>query len=131
MDSRKRFSGLETMSRERARLAKKDFDYGSPKLMSVRGAKAPPTHFQFNSNGVWNLAIYRANGRTVMGKKPAPECESLEASKKLRCVALAYIQETRKLLELLKTSAVSEERNEAFDAHGFEKWLQFLAEMSR
>ncbi len=50
-----------------------------------------------------------------MGKKPAPECGGLEAAIKLRCVALAYIQETRTLLELLKTNALSEDGSKAFD----------------
>jgi hypothetical protein len=49
-----------------------------------------------------------------MGKKLASECRSLEASIQLRSVALAYIEETRRLLVLLKTKAVSEESNEAF-----------------
>ena len=50
-----------------------------------------------------------------MGKKPAQEFGSLEAAIHLRCVALAYIQENSRILELLKTTAVTEEHNEAFD----------------
>ena len=50
-----------------------------------------------------------------MGKKPAQECRNLEAAIHLCCVALAYIQENRRIFELLKTSVVTEEYNEAFD----------------
>lgn len=50
-----------------------------------------------------------------MGKKPAQESASLEAAIHLRTVALAYIQENRRILELLKTGVVSEESNETFD----------------
>jgi hypothetical protein len=50
-----------------------------------------------------------------MSKNPIPECGSLEASIQLRSVALAYIQERRKLLAFLKTSTVGEECSEAFD----------------
>ena len=50
-----------------------------------------------------------------MGKKPAQEFGSLEAAIHLCCVALAYIQENSRILELLKTTAVTEEHNEAFD----------------
>jgi hypothetical protein len=50
-----------------------------------------------------------------MGKKPAPECGSLEASIQLRCVALACIQERQRLLELLKMNSASEGCNEAFN----------------
>ena len=50
-----------------------------------------------------------------MSKKPAQECGSLEAAIHIRCVALAYIQENSRILELLKTTAVTEERNEAFE----------------
>jgi len=50
-----------------------------------------------------------------MGKKPDQECGSLESAINLRCVALAYIQEHRRILELLKTGAVTEEYNESFD----------------
>lgn len=51
-----------------------------------------------------------------MSKNPISECGSLEASIQLRCVALAYIQERRKLLAFLKTNTVGEECSEAFDA---------------
>ena len=50
-----------------------------------------------------------------MSNNPIPECGSLEDSIQLRSVALAYIQERRKLLAFLKTSMVSEECDEAFD----------------
>jgi hypothetical protein len=51
-----------------------------------------------------------------MGKKPDPECSRLEASIHLRCVALAFIHERRRLLALLRANAVGENRNDAFDA---------------
>ena len=50
-----------------------------------------------------------------MGKKCAQESASLEAAIHLRCVALAYIQENRRILELLKTGVVTEECNETLD----------------
>jgi hypothetical protein len=43
-----------------------------------------------------------------MGKKPAQECRNLEAAIHLCCVALAYIQENRRILELLKTGVLTE-----------------------
>jgi len=51
-----------------------------------------------------------------MGKKAAPECGSLEASIKLRCLALACIQERQRLLELLRVYLASDQCDEAFDA---------------
>ena len=50
-----------------------------------------------------------------MGKEPDQECRSLEAAIHLRSVALAYIQENRRILELLKTGVVTEGHNESFD----------------
>ncbi|HYK48522.1 MAG TPA: hypothetical protein VEU94_02270 [Terriglobales bacterium] len=50
-----------------------------------------------------------------MGKEPDQECGSLEAAIHLRSVALAYIHENRRILELLKTGVVTEEHNESFD----------------
>jgi hypothetical protein len=50
-----------------------------------------------------------------MGKKPAPEHENLEASIRLRCIALACVQEQQRLLELLKTNSAVEKCNETFD----------------
>ena len=50
-----------------------------------------------------------------MGKKSAQESASLEAAIHLRCVALAYIQENRRILELLKTGLVTGECNETVD----------------
>jgi hypothetical protein len=50
-----------------------------------------------------------------MGKKPAQERRSLEAAIQLRCVALAYIQENRRILDVLKTGVVADECSEAFD----------------
>ena len=51
-----------------------------------------------------------------MSNNPIPECGSLEDSIQLRSVALAYIQERRKLLAFLRTSMAGEECSEAFDA---------------
>jgi len=51
-----------------------------------------------------------------MSNNPIPECGSLEASIQLRSVALAYIQERRKLLAFLKAGMAGEECDEAFDA---------------
>ena len=51
-----------------------------------------------------------------MGEKPAPEYENLEASIRLRCIALACVQERQRLLELLKTNSAAEECKETFDA---------------
>ena len=50
-----------------------------------------------------------------MGKKPAPEYENLEASIRLRCIALACVQERQRLLELLKTNSAADECKETFD----------------
>ena len=50
-----------------------------------------------------------------MGEKPAPEYENLEASIRLRCIALACVQEQQRLLELLKTNSAAEECKETFD----------------
>ena len=46
MNSRKQFLALETMSRERAQIAKKEFEYwlAEPKLMNGHGTKIPLIH---------------------------------------------------------------------------------------
>jgi hypothetical protein len=50
-----------------------------------------------------------------MGRNPTQECGRLETAIHLHCIALAYIQENRRILELLKTRVVTEEYNETFD----------------
>jgi hypothetical protein len=52
--------------------------------------------------------LRKGGGEAVMGKKPAQECRNLEAAIHLCCVALAYIQENRRILELLKTGVLTE-----------------------
>jgi hypothetical protein len=50
-----------------------------------------------------------------MGNKSEPECSRVEASIQLRCAALALIRENRRLFELLRENADSDERDDTFD----------------
>ena len=51
----------------------------------------------------------------IMDKNPTQESGRLETAIRLHCIALAYIEENRRILELLKTRVVTEEYNETFD----------------